>query len=126
MLFFYLLKIDVEDDLTSIAEQEQDLAQDRNTSKRRYSRLSDGYERLKTVLPSVKDKRRVSKVSVLYLCYVFMFTDALLWDLFVRRLFLETCERSKARSFGQLWAKLENLQTPNSPDSKAEDFADFE
>eukprot|EP00794_Sanderia_malayensis_P008904 gene8904-9855_t len=52
---------DVEDDLTSIAEQEQDISQDRNTSKRRYSRLSDGYERLKTVLPSVKDKRRVSK-----------------------------------------------------------------
>jgi len=33
--------------------------------KRRYSRLSDGYERLKTVLPSVKDKRRVSKARIL-------------------------------------------------------------
>jgi len=35
---------------------------DRTTQKRRYSRLSDGYERLKSVLPTVKDKRRVSKV----------------------------------------------------------------
>ena len=65
-VFIYFLE--VEDDLTSINEQEQDLSQDRNTSKRRYSRLSDGYERLKTVLPSVKDKRRVSKVT-----YVFMY-----------------------------------------------------
>lgn len=61
---FLVSFLEVEDDLTSINEQEQDMSQDRNTSKRRYSRLSDGYERLKTVLPSVKDKRRVSKVMV--------------------------------------------------------------
>lgn len=47
--------------MTSLADTE--LGVDRNTQKRRYSRLSDGYERLKCVLPSVKDKRRVSKVE---------------------------------------------------------------
>lgn len=54
---------DGEDDMTSLADTE--LGVDRNTQKRRYSRLSDGYERLKCVLPSVKDKRRVSKARIL-------------------------------------------------------------
>ena len=53
--------IDGDDDLTS-SLGDSDMNIDRNTQKRRYSRLSDGYERLKSVLPSVKDKRRVSKV----------------------------------------------------------------
>ncbi|XP_065659203.1 probable serine/threonine-protein kinase DDB_G0282963 isoform X2 [Hydra vulgaris] len=52
-----------EDDLSSLADNE--IGADKNTQKRRYSRLSDGYERLKLVLPSVKDKRRVSKARIL-------------------------------------------------------------
>ena len=56
-IYFFL---DGEDDITSLADAE--IGVDRNTQKRRYSRLSDGYERLKSVLPTVKDKRRVSKV----------------------------------------------------------------
>ena len=56
--------LDGEDDITSLAEA--DIGVDRNTQKRRYSRLSDGYERLKSVLPSVKDKRRVSKVFIAF------------------------------------------------------------
>ncbi|XP_066914238.1 uncharacterized protein [Clytia hemisphaerica] len=54
---------DGEDDITSLADA--DIGVDRTTQKRRYSRLSDGYERLKSVLPTVKDKRRVSKARIL-------------------------------------------------------------
>ena len=60
-VFFLHFLIDGDDDLTS-SLGDSDMNIDRNTQKRRYSRLSDGYERLKSVLPSVKDKRRVSKV----------------------------------------------------------------
>ena len=62
MYSWYVCILDGEDDLTSTMG-DADMNIDRNTQKRRYSRLSDGYERLKSVLPSVKDKRRVSKVS---------------------------------------------------------------
>lgn len=58
----YFISLDVDDDITSLADN--DAGNDRSvTQKRRYSRLSDGYERLKGVLPTVKDKRRVSKVG---------------------------------------------------------------
>ena len=55
--------IDGDDDLTS-SLGDSDMNIDRNAQKRRFSRLSDGYERLKSVLPSVKDKRRISKVHI--------------------------------------------------------------
>ena len=61
-LLFFFSFTDGDDDITSLADT--DIGVDRTTQKRRYSRLSDGYERLKSVLPTVKDKRRVSKVKL--------------------------------------------------------------